>query len=34
MHANHRRELLQESVSGLDQCWIRRIFKDPRIFCR
>lgn len=34
MHANHNRELLQESVKGLDQCWMSRMLSDPMMFCK
>lgn len=34
MHANHRRELLQEFASGLEQCWVIKMFSDPVMFCK
>lgn len=34
MPANHRKVLLQEFASGLDQCWVSKMFSDPVIFCK
>lgn len=33
MHANHRKGLPQEFVSGSDQYWVSRMFSDPEMFC-